>query len=166
MLQPVVRRTWALRGQTPVHKSWARHDRISAIAAITCSPRRQRLRLYFRLQDDNYRWPAIVSFVRQVRRHVGPKLAIVWDRLNAHRSAQVQLTRCFGDDITFHWLPGYAPELNPVEGVWSHTKYAELANNMPADATALWKDVFRSLMAKRTNTHLLRGFYRHTGLAL
>jgi transposase len=72
----------------------------------------------------------------------------------------------FGDEISFHWLPGYAPELNPVERVWSHTKYAELANNLPADATALWKDVFRSLTAKRRRPDLLRAFYRHTGLAL
>ena len=166
MLQPMVRRTWALRGQTPVHKSSARHDRVSAIAAITCSPLRKRLGLYFRLQDDNYRWPAVVSFVRHVRRHVGPKLTIVWDPLNVHRSAYAGLTRSFGDEIKFHWLPSYAPELNPVEGVWSHTKYAELANNLPADVIVLWRDVFRSLTGKRKNATLLAASYHHTGLAL
>ncbi len=39
MLQPVVRRTWAPRGETPVHRSWDRHDRLSVISAITVSPR-------------------------------------------------------------------------------------------------------------------------------
>jgi transposase len=166
MLQPVVRRTWALRGQTPVHKSWDRHDRISAISAITCSPVRMKLSLYFRLQMANFRWPAVVSFVRELRRHVGPKLAIIWDRLNVHRSARVKLERLFGDQIEFYWLPGYAPELNPVEQVWSHTKFAELANNLPIDIAALWQDVYWSLSDKRRSPTLLKAFFHHAGLAL
>ena len=166
MLQPVVRRTWARRGQTPVHRTWDRHDRISAIAAITVSPVRRRLGLYFRLQDDNFRTPAIVSFVRHVRRHVGPRLLVVWDRLNAHRTASNQLTRHFGNNVQTHLLPGYAPELNPVEQVWSHTKYAELANNIPDDITQLWNDVSTSLSRKRKKPALLKAFFRHARLTL
>jgi transposase len=26
------------------------------------------------------------------------------------------------------WLPAYAPELNPDEQVWNHSKYSQLAN--------------------------------------
>lgn len=48
MLQPVVRRTWAPAGQTPIHYTWDRHDRLSVIAAITVSPKQHRLDVYFR----------------------------------------------------------------------------------------------------------------------
>ena len=41
MLQPVVRRTWAPQGQTPIQYSWDRHDRLAAIAAITLAPLRR-----------------------------------------------------------------------------------------------------------------------------
>ena len=47
MLQPGVRRTWAPRGQTPIHHSWDRHDRLSVISAITIAPQRRRLGLHF-----------------------------------------------------------------------------------------------------------------------
>lgn len=149
-----------------MHKSWDRHDRISAISAITCSPVQNRLGLHFRLQEANFRWPAVVSFIRELRRHVGRKLAIIWDRLNVHRSARVQLERLYGDEVQFHWLPGYSPELNPVERVWSHTKYSDLANNLPENIVVLWRDIFRSLTAKRRNPKLLGAFFRHAGLAL
>lgn len=166
MLQPVVRRTWALRGHTPIHKCSARHDRVSGIGAITVSSLRGRVGLYFRLQDANFRWPAVVSFIRMLRRHVGRKLLIVWDRLNVHRSAQRELRRFYGNEIVFHWLPSYAPELNPVEQVWSHTKFADLANNLPQDATELWKDVYGSLTPKRRDQTLLKAFFRHAKLPL
>lgn len=166
MLQPVVRRTWALKGQTPVIKSWSRHDRLSVISTLTVSPVRQRIGLYFSIQDENFRWPHIVSFVRSLRRHVGPRLLIIWDRLNAHRSAQVHLREAFDDDIVFVLLPGYSPELNPVERVWSHTKYCELANNIPADIHALWRDVYKDLRTKRKRPGLLRSFFQHAGLHL
>jgi len=53
MLQPVVRRTWAPKGKTPIHYSWDRYDRLSVISAITVSPKRQRLGLYFDIRDHN-----------------------------------------------------------------------------------------------------------------
>jgi hypothetical protein len=45
MLNPTVRRTYAPRGETPILKSWDRRDRISALGAITVSPKQQRLNL-------------------------------------------------------------------------------------------------------------------------
>jgi hypothetical protein len=49
LLTPTVRRTYAPRGETPILKSWDRHDRISAIGALTVSPKRQRLGLFVTL---------------------------------------------------------------------------------------------------------------------
>lgn len=46
MLQPVVRRTWAPRGQTPIQHSRDGRDRLSVISAISMAPRRRRLGLY------------------------------------------------------------------------------------------------------------------------
>lgn len=77
MLTPTVRRTLAPRGKTPILKSWDRHDRISAISAVTVSPKRKRLGLYFRLlpDDANAHGEDTVAFLKQLRRHIrGPEL--------------------------------------------------------------------------------------------
>ena len=80
MLQPVVRRTWAPRGQTPIQSQWDRHDRPSVACALTLSPRRRRCQLYFRIQTTNIRAPDTAAFLRQLRRHVRGKMVLMWDR--------------------------------------------------------------------------------------
>ena len=56
LLSPLVRRTLAPRGQTPVLKTWGGHrERVSATAALTISPRRRRLGLYFCTYPKTFR---------------------------------------------------------------------------------------------------------------
>ncbi len=87
MLQPTVRRTWAPRGETPVLKSWDRHDRLSVTSAITLSPIQHRLALFWRVQSENVRGPDVASFLRGLRRASGRRLLVILDRLGAHRTA-------------------------------------------------------------------------------
>jgi len=164
MLQPVVRRTWAPRGQTPVHYSWDRHDRLSAISAVTVSPKRRRLGLYFHLQDTNIRSEAAAEFLVQVRRALGRPLLVVWDRWSVHRKAARLLAARVGGGIAFEWLPPYAPELNPTEQVWTHTKYADLANFIPDDLAHLRSEVAASITDQQSTPTLLRSFFDHAQL--
>jgi transposase len=166
LLQPLVRATWAPRGQTPVLKSWDRHDRISAIAALTVSPIRRHLGLYFSLQRTNVRHADVMTFLRSVRRHLGKHLIVVLDRLNAHRTAARKLQEESPGIYHFEWLPAYAPDLDPVEGVWNQTKYADLANAVPQNIDCLDTDVRDSLARTRSADALLEGFFRRAGLAL
>jgi transposase len=167
MLQPVVRRTWAPRGHTPIHTTWDRHDRLSVIGGVTVSPRRRRLDWYFTVHGHNVVTDDVIRFVRQLRRHVGPRLLLVWDRLNQHRSTAAWLARQrYHRDVVIEWLPGYAPQLNPAELVWSHTKYGELANNIPDNIEDLRFDITLSLARKGRRPDLLRAFFRHAGLPL
>ena len=70
MWQPTVHRTWAPQGQTPIHSSWDRHDCLSVTGAITVSPVRQRLGLYFSLASYNIPGDAVFAFVQQLHRHL------------------------------------------------------------------------------------------------
>jgi transposase len=63
-------------------------------------------------------------------------------------------------------LPAYAPELNPVEQVWNHTKYTDLANYKPDDIASLGQAVARSIRSTRAQTPLLRSFFRHSRFGL
>ncbi len=165
MLQPVVRRTWAPRGETPVHRSWDRHDRLSVISAITVSPRRHRLGLFFEIHSDNIHAVEAECFMRRLRRRLGGKpILLVWDRLNVHRSAAKRL--CRNDGYVIEWLPAYAPDLNPVEHVWGQAKYSDLANFVPDDVLHLEAEVATSLHFMRSHQALLRSFFEHAGLSL
>lgn len=86
-----------------------------------------------------FRAPEVVAFLQAVRRHLKDRsLLIVWDRQQAHRS---RLVRDYVDHqrggIPLEFLPPYAPELNPVEYLWSHWKHHELANFCPKDFAEL-----------------------------
>lgn len=167
MLQPLVRRTWAPRGKTPIQEQWDRHDRLSAISVITVSPRRQRLGLYWHMQRHNFRGEQVVAFLGRVRRQLRRRAILILDRWSVHRSAAMRrfLAR-HRATMQVEWLPRYAPDLNPVEQVWNHAKYSDLPNVAPADLEELDVRVRSSIGNTRTRQQLLRSFFRTAKLRL
>jgi len=166
MLQPVVRRTWAPRGQTPIHYSWDRRDRLSVISAISVSARRRRLGLYFDIHDHNIRTDDFEYFAACLLQRLPHGIILVIDRLPAHRSAARRLLERFSRRVQIEWLPPYAPDLNPDEQVWKRTKYDDLANYIPDDAKALSQAIRRSIRRTRSQQPLLRSFFEHAKLKL
>jgi len=160
MLTPTVRRTWAPTAQTPILHSWDRRDRISAISCITVSPQRARLNFYFELLPDNTNTTAdhILAFLRELKHQIGP-FTVIWDGSNIHsRSKKVKAYLAEHPEIVAETLPGYAPELNPDEGVWGWTKYGRLANLAAAHTEELRDRVTQELQSLRDNHHLLDSF--------
>jgi transposase len=166
MLQPVVRRTWAPKGQTPIQYSWDRHDRLSVIAALTVAPQRRRLGLYFQVQQENLRFDDVMAFLSLVHQHLRRKFILVLDRYSVHRKAVRLLQKAGVDWFEVEWLPGYAPDLNPVEMVWNHTKYADLANFLPEHINHLEQAVTTSIADTRRVISLKLAFFAHAGLEL
>jgi transposase len=166
MLQPVVRATWAPKGRTPVLKSWDRHDRLTVFSALTLSPVQHRLGLYFMVQRTNAKTDDVVTFLRSIRRHLRRDLVVVLDRLAAHRAAVRRLMQTQTDAFRFEWLPAYAPELNPVEYVWSQMKYGHLANLVPRDVEHLHEELCDSLNTIGEQQQRLAGCFAHAGLRL
>lgn len=166
MLQPVVRHTWAPKGQTPIHYSWDRHDRLSVIVGITIAPYQRRLGLYFQMYDHNIRFEEVITFLYVVHRHLRRKLIVVMDRYSSHRKAVRLLQEGGVDWLEVEWLPAYAPELNPTEMVWNHAKYADLANFIPDDLEALLQAVDASITDIRKDSDLIRSFFKYAELEL
>ena len=168
MMAPLVRRTWAPVGETPILKQRTRsHQKVSVAGVLTISPKRRRLGLYFALYPNaNINSPVLVRFLRALRRHVRGPLILIWDRLNAHRSrvTHAYLARC--PQIRTVLLPAYAPELNPVEYVWSNFKGGPLANFAPEDDDELAHVARRHLGVIAGRQRLLRSFVRASGLPL
>ena len=104
----------------------------------------------------------VEAFVRRVQRQLRRGLVVVMDRLSAHKAAAQRLA---GDDrFEVEWLPPYAPDLNPAEGVWSHTKHCDLANYAADDLLDLEIEAELSLENTRGDQNLLRSFFDGAGL--
>jgi transposase len=164
MLTPTVRRTLAPRGPTPILKFLDRHDRISAISAVTISPRRRDLGLYFRLlhDDANDHAEDIVSFLVQLREHIRGPMTILWDGAKIHgRSRLVRAYLAKYPEIHAEPLPAYAPETNPDENVWRHTKHARLANIAADDLRELRRTLIEELDRLHGRPDLLAAFVEH-----
>jgi len=156
-LTPTVCRTWAPRGHTPVIHHWDRRDRVSAISAVTVSPRRQHLGLYLHLYPDNLTHVEVAIFLRDLLRHLRGHVVLVWDRGPIHRGRAIaDLCRRY-PRLHLVALPGYAPELNPDEGVWAYAKRV-LANGRPNSVQDLFRDLTRVTRAVRRRPTLLRAF--------
>ena len=129
-LLPVTRRTWAPRGRTPVichHFKW---KRVSMAAGLCYGSRGGGAALAFHHQVGAYDTETLIGALDQLRRFLGgQKATLVWDGLPAHRSKMMRAwLRRQRSWLVVEPLPGYAPELNPVEALWSSLKGMELAN--------------------------------------
>jgi DDE superfamily endonuclease len=71
--------------------------------------------------------------------YLGGPIVVVWDNLGTHHSAKIRQAIAGRPWLTVFELPAYAPELNPVEGVWSHLKRS-IANltNTPRTNSPGW----------------------------
>ena len=165
-MQPVNRRTWALRGQTPIQRAWDRYDRLSVIGAVVLSPTLCRISTPFQIHDDHVRTAEAVAFVKQLRRQLRRPLIICWDRWQVHRSAAKRIAASRIKNVEFEWLPAYAPELNPVEPRWSHAKYGKLANFTPNDTPELKRTVHSTLKGQANDHHLKQSFFTAAKLPL
>jgi transposase len=168
MLTPLVRRTLAPRGITPILPVAARRDRISAISCVTLSPRLRLPGLYFELLPDNTNATAahIVAFLKELKKSL-PRFTVIWDQGRIHnRAGLVKAFLAEHPEIVAEDLPPYAPELNPDELVWGQTKYGRLANFAPANARELRERVEAELRWLQKHAYFLYSFIDHTDLPL
>ena len=168
-MAPLVRRTWAPCGRTPVLMQRGRSRRkVSVIGALVISPQRRQVRAYFGLLPDaNFDGESILAFVMQLRRALRVPMALIWDRLGAHISAPVAAWLVRNRRrVSAKLLPPYAPELNAVEYVWSYLKGGPLANHAPDDADQLAHTAVRHARTIAGQQRLLRGFVHATRLPL
>lgn len=153
-------RTWSRRGQTPVLQYNFNWDTLSAVAGITF------FNFYFRLYAGSVKSAEVVDFLKALLRHIPGRLLIVWDRLSAHRS---RMTRDFiaehRDRLWAEHLPGYAPELNPVEYIWSYWKQHALPNVCARDYWSLDATARKALKRMRRRPRLVTAFWKQAELS-
>ena len=90
---------------------------------------RQRKRVWRRLRSAVAKCE-IVRFLKHLLRHIPVKLLGVWDGAPIHRGQPAKdfLTQSGAHRIRLEQSPGYAPDLNPDEGIWNCLERVELGN--------------------------------------
>jgi transposase len=122
---PTVVRTYAPVGQTPILHEHLSRDHLSVISAITLEGK-----LFMMEQQRAFKSQDVVRFLRHLLGQIPGKLLIIWDGSAIHSGRAVKdfLSSGASRRLKLERLPGYAPDLNPDEGVWKHLKYVELKN--------------------------------------
>ena len=132
---------------------------------MSSGPRR-RVRQLFKLYDHAINGPTCAEIVRGLMRAVRGPVDLVWDRLSAHLSPEVRAEITRRPRLRVHLLPAYAPELNPVEGMWSSAKASRLRGVAADDEIQLRLDAQLALEDIGGDQALLRSFIRHTPLRI
>lgn len=159
-LLPSVLRTWATVGQTPILRHKLSREHLSVISAITLEGE-----LYFRVQERAYKGPQVIEFLKQLLEQTEAKLLVVWDGSPIHRSQAVKdyLAQGAAARIHLEQLPGYAPELNPDEGVWRHLKRVELRNVSCQSLSHLLSEFWMAVERMLTKPDVIQACIREVG---
>ena len=164
--RPSIRRTWAPKGQTPVLTHAFNWKKMSVAAALGYRWDGKRSRLFFQTKADSYNEDSLIAFLKELKREFhGKKCILIWDGLPGHKSKKMKAYLANQKKrLLVEMLPGYAPDLNPVESLWGNVKAEELANlcadDLGAVAEAVWDGMARAGACKE----LADSFLDHAGL--
>lgn len=161
-MSPLVRRTLAPCGKTPVLRPKNKHrEKVSVVAALTISPQRHQLGLYWRTYPRQYvNNQREAEFLRYLLQHLRGAVIVVWDGGSMHKGGPIDQVLADFPRLTLERLPPYAPEINPVEYLWNHLKYGKMPNLVPDDVFQLDTVVNHHLHVARKSSQRLRGFLR------
>ena len=137
-------------------------------AAVCFRPDGSEASLVFGMQPGSYNDESIMEFLCELHRHLdGDKVTLIWDGLPSHRSKVMQaFLKSQRKWLVVERLPGYAPDLNPVEQVWGNLKGGELANLCLDTIGEAEEIVDQGLSRIGHDTKLAFSFLRHCGLSL
>jgi transposase len=161
-LLPGLVRTYAPRGQTPIWRVRCTRDHLSVISGLTHDGR-----LLLQMRERAFRGPEIVRFLQHLLRQIPGKLLVIWDGAPIHRPQPVKdfLAQGAAARLQLEQLPGYAPDLNPDEGIWHYLQHVELRNLCCADLAELRLELGLAVKRLRHKAHVLRGCIAECGYA-
>ena len=162
-LLPMVVRTYAPVGKTPILHEHLSREHLSAMSGITLDGS-----LYMLEQERAFKGEDVVRFLKHLMRQIKGKLLIIWDGSPIHRGRAVKdfLANGAARRLQLEQLPGYAPDLNPDEGVWKHLKCVELKNLCCRNLSELRVELRKAKERLRHKREVILGCIRQPGFEL
>jgi putative transposase len=167
LMNPCVKATWAPRRNTPVVQFRNRHHRkVSALGALALAADLN-IKLLIDWHPDTYvRAPQAADFVVRLLKEIDGPVTLVWDKLQAHRSKLVKQLANDNPRLSIVYLPSYAPDLNPAEGIWCLTKYHRMANHSLDTLEGLLAEAQKHVADVAKEQSLLLGCFKGAKLSL
>lgn len=154
-------KTWAQRGETPVVERPGERQSMSAASAVNSKGA-----FWFATYEGGLSGELFVVLLKKLMFHRKKAVHLVVDGLPAHKKAVVkEYVTSTNGKLTLHFLPGYAPELNPDELVWSYVKRTGVARSPLKKGEKLGPRVHEQLAQIGQNAQLVRSFFKHPHVA-
>lgn len=154
-------KTWSERGKTPIVHRPGQRQSISAASAVNTKGG-----FWFATYKGALNGELFVQLLRRLMYRRKRPLHLVVDGLPGHKKAVVkQYVQSLKGRLQLHFLPGYAPDLNPDELVWSHAKRTGVARDPLRKGESMEQRVTEQLKKIEQNPSLVRAFFRHPSVA-
>jgi transposase len=156
-----LQRTWGLRGQTPVVHTSGQRQSVNAVSAVTA-----RGAFWYSVYTGRLNATRFIEFLKAFRRTRRRPVFLVVDGLPAHRARTVAAyVQSLQGTLELHFLPGYAPDLNPDEFVWNHLRHHGTTKTPLRKNESLRKRVEQNLAAIKRSPPLVRSFFHAPSVA-
>lgn len=154
-------KTWGVRGQTPVVPRPGQRQSISAASAVNANGA-----FWFCTYDGALNAERFVGLLQKMMKYRKKPVHLVLDSLPAHKKALVrEYVATTKGRLTLHFLPGYAPDLNPDELVWSHVKRTGTARRPLQKGEKLRDKIEEQLAKLQQMPRLVRSFFQAPSVA-
>ena len=148
-------KTWAPKGKTPVIQRPGQRQSISAASAVNAKGG-----FWFATYQGALNAELFIELLKKLMKARSKLVHLVVDGLPAHKKANVrEYIASTQGKLTMHVLPGYAPDLNPDELVWSHVKRTGVARNPLRAGEKLELRIEQQLHDVQKNRRLVRSFF-------
>lgn len=154
-------KTGGVRGQTPVVQRPGQRPSISAASAVTAKGA-----FWFSTYEGGLNADLFVELLKQMMTYRKKPIHLVLDSRPAHKTALVKKYVISTEGrLTLHFLPGYAPDLNPDELVWSHVKRTGTARRPLQEGEKLRDKIEEQLAALQKLPRLVRPCFNAPSVA-
>ena len=154
-------KTWALKGHTPVIERPGQRQSISAASAVNSSGA-----FWYCTYEGGLNAALFVTLLKKMMRGRRKPVHLVVDGLPAHKTILVKnYVESTNGMLTLYFLPGYAPDLNPDELVWSHMKRTGVARTPLRKGEKLGNKIEAQLAEIRRLPGLVRSFFKAPSVA-
>lgn len=152
---PPLRRTYGLKGHTPVVTTSGQRQSINVISAVNA-----RGHFWAATYDGKLNAESFVLFLGNFMKGRNGKVFLVVDGHPSHKANRVKgYLKGWEGRLELHFLPPYAPDLNPDEFVWAHMKSNGVSKKPLRKNESLRKRVEEDLRQIKADRKLVRAFF-------
>jgi len=154
--EPNLRRTYGLRGETPVVQTSGQRQKVNVISAVSMQGA-----FWCQVYTHTLKQGEFIIFLKDFMTGQRGKVFLVLDSHPAHIAKSVkEYVQSTEGRLELHFLPPYAPDLNPDEFVWSYLKGNGVARKPLRQNESLKDRVEADLATLKKDRKLLRSFFK------